>query len=143
MALLTTTKKLKDPAVIRLPHCLEHTSSKDFKFLCFLKAEHEDITVKGGQTIITFKQVDKNQSEFPLNSQYGILKDHHFCLYCIAKGYCSQDTKEMILKRQLYTFTIHRPTAYPRNRHQKVYGILHFYLDGCIQVYIRLLSKCY
>ena len=77
-------KKFSNPAMLKLPHCFECNSSEDSKFLYFLKAEHEGIVDECGQISIKFEKVTKIQSEFPPNKHFGLLTDHHFCIYCLA-----------------------------------------------------------
>ena len=123
-------KKFLDTATLKVPHCFECKSPEDSKFLCFLKAEHEDITRdKSGQFSIRFKEVDQSLSEFPLNSRYAILRDHHFCIYCLA-AFSSQ---EDVLGKVNYCLTILKPKFYPKDN-LKIYCILHFNLKDCKEV---------
>lgn len=125
-------KKFSEPATIQLPHCFECKSSEDSKSLNFLKAEHNDVSVsEDGQTVIEFKPVDKAWSEFPLGCKHGTLRDHHFCIYCVA--YLSQ--RERVLQEVQYHLTIQKPMTYPRDETKKIYCILHYNLLGCKKVY--------
>ena len=124
-------KKFQDPAVLKLSHCFKCNSPEDSNLLSFLKAEHKDIIRdEYGQLSIKFEEVAKAQSEFPLNEQYGILRDHHFCMYCLAVKSLEKD----VLGRVSYCLTILKPKLYPTNENKKIYCILHFDLDSCKRV---------
>lgn len=118
-------RKFTEPAKIQLPHSFTCKSLEDSNLLYFLKAEHRDISVsRNGQTVIEFKTVNKTESDFPLDSQYGTLKDHHFCMYCVS--YFA--LREEVLQNVQYHLTILKPVAYPREKTKKIYCILHYNL---------------
>ena len=118
-------KKFEEPAAIQLPHCFTCKSLEDSDLLHFLKAEHQDISVdKSGQTVIEFKAVSKTESDFPLGSQHGTLKDHHFCMYCVSYF----GLRDEFLPNVQYHLTILKPVTYPRERTKKIYCILHYNL---------------
>ena len=118
-------KKFAEPAIIQLPHCFMCKSLEDSSLLYVLKAEHQDISVdENGQTIIEFKAVSQTQSDFPLDSQHGTLKDNHFCMYCVSYFGLRED----ILQKVQYQLTILRPVTYPREETKKIYCILHYNL---------------
>ena len=118
-------REFTEPATIQLPHSFTCNSSEESDLLYFLKAEHQDILVdKNGQTIIKFKAVSKIESEFPLGSQHGILKDHHFCIYCVSY----LGLREELLESVQYRLTILKPVTYPREETKKIYCILHYNL---------------
>lgn len=124
-------KEFHDRAILKLPHCFECKTLEDSKLLRFLKAEHEDIKRdENGWISIKFKEVDKAQSDFPPNSCYGILRDRHFCIYCLV----AYPLEESILGKVNYCLTILKPKSYPRNENQKIYCILHFNLEDCKMV---------
>ena len=124
-------KKFNNPATLKLPHCFECKDQKDTKYLQFLKAEHDDISRdKGGQIVVTFRPVDKELSQFPLETFYGTLKDKHFCIYCLG----AYGSEEDVIGKINYCLTILKPTIYPKDELSKIYCILHFDLDGCRQV---------
>ena len=118
-------REFTEPATIQLPHSFTCNSLEESDLLYFLKAEHQDILVdKNGQTIIKFKAVSKTESEFPLGSQHGILKDHHFCIYCVSY----LGLREELLESVQYRLTILKPVTYPREETKKIYCILHYNL---------------
>lgn len=138
---LQPQKEFVEPATIKLPHCFDCKTQEDAKSLFFLKAEHGNIKFnKDGQTVIEFKYVDQALSDFQPGSQYGTLKDYHFCIYCIAYS----SLKDDILKNVQYRLTIQRPMAYPRDEKKDIYCILYYDLKGCRQVctYIHTFSAC-
>ena len=129
---LSPEKEFHDPATLKLPHCFESKSPDILQHLCFLKADEEDIIKdESGQVFINFRKIDKRISDFPVESQYGTLKDHHFCIYCLA-AYPMQDD---VIGKVNYCLTILKPTFYPTEEYgMKIYCILHFNLQGCKKV---------
>ena len=125
-------KEFTNAASIKLPICFECKSKEDAKLLLFLKAEHNDITInEDGQTVIKFNPVDQKKSQFQPNSPYGVLKDHHFCIYCV--GFSS--LQESVLKKVRYCLTIQKPIAFPKDELKKdIYCIVHYNLPGCREV---------
>ena len=127
-------EKFRSPATLELSHCFTCNSSEDAKLLHFLKAEHKDIKRdKFGNLTITFEEVDPVQSEFLPKKQTGTLKDHHFCIYCLA---AVSEAKEVLGKIN-YCLTILKPKYYPTKEHTKIYCILHFDLEGCKKVSMK------
>ena len=125
--------QFQQPAILKLPHCFECESEEDSNSLYFLKANHECITKdERGQAVITFKRVDKANSEFPSNTRYGLLREYHFCIYCTAVERRSQEGT--VVGKINYCLTILKPKRYPTNDTQKIYCLLHFDLDGCKKV---------
>ena len=123
-------KTFINPAAIKLPFSFECKTKEDAELLFFLKAEHKDITVKDGQTVIKFETIDQIRSQFQPDSPYGVLKDHHFCIYCV--GFSS--LKEDVLKKVRYCLTIQKPLAFPRDEKKDIYCIFHYNLPGCRDV---------
>ena len=124
-------EEFRSPAMLELSHCFTCNNTEDAKLLHFLKAEHKDIKQdKFGNLTITFEEVDPAQSEFPPNKQSGTLKDHHFCIYCLA----AVSQEEEVVGRINYCLTILKPKLYPTKEHMKIYCILHFDLNGCKRV---------
>ena len=122
-------KELTNPASIKLPIWFECKNKEDAKLLFFLKAEHKDITVnEDGQTSIKFNPVDQTTSQF--QSPYGVLRDHHFCIYCLGFS----GLRENILKKVRYCLTIQKPIAFPKSEKKEIYCILHYSLPGCKEV---------
>lgn len=124
-------KKFQSPAVLELSHCFTCDNSEDAKLLHFLKAEHKDIKRdEFGDLTIKFEKVDPAQSEFTPKKQIGTLKDHHFCIYCLAVY--SDESK--VLGKVNYCLTILKPKYYSKEESTKIYCILHFNLPGCEKV---------
>ena len=120
-----------NPASVKLPLCFDCKTKEDTKFLYMLKAEHKDITVnEDGQTIVKFNTVDQKKSHFQPDSQYGVLRDRHFCIYCVGLSSLRED----ILKKVRYCLTIQKPIAFPRGEKKEIYCILHYNLRGCKEV---------
>ena len=127
-------EKFQSPAVLELSHCFTCNNSEDAKLLHFLKAEHKDIKRdEFGNLTITFEEVDPAQSEFLPMKKTGTLKDHHFCIYCLA----AVSQEEEVLSKINYCLTILKPKHYPTKEHTKIYCILHFDLKGCKKVSIQ------
>ena len=125
-------KEFRDPATLKLPHCFESKTPDILEYLCFLKADEEDINRdESGQVSINFKKIDKSTSDFPMGCQYGTLKDHHFCIYCLA-AYPVQDD---VIGKVNYCLTILKPRFYPTEEYgMKVYSVLHFNLESCKRI---------
>ena len=118
-------RNFTEPATIQLPHCFTCKTLEDSNLLYFLKAEHRDISVNSnGQMAIEFKAVSKTESEFPVGCQYGTLRDHHFCMYCVSY----LGLREDVLQNVQYRLTILKPVTYPREETKKIYCILHYNL---------------
>ena len=125
------SKEFLDPAILRLPHCFECTSAEDLNSIVFLKANHKSITKdERGQSVIKFEKVDKSQSEF--YPHYGLLRERHFCMYCLAVEERSQEGS--VLGKVNYCLTILKPKRYPTNESLRIYCILHFNLKDCKRV---------
>ena len=130
-------KKFRSPAVLELSHCFTCNSSEDAKLLHFLKAEHKNIKRdESGNLMITFEKVDPAQSEFLPKKRTGTLKDHHFCIYCLA----AVSQAEEVVGKINYCLTILKPKHYPTRESMKIYCILHFDLEGCKKVSIYAMS---
>ena len=125
-----------NPTSVKLPLCFDcELSKEDIKSLHFLKAEHKDITVnEDGQTVVKFNVVDKKKSQFQPDSPYGVLRDHHFCMYCLGLS----GLKEDILKKVRYCLTIQKPVAFPKGEKKDIHCILHYNLQGCKNVSLML-----
>ena len=136
---LSPQKEFNDPAILKLPHCFEYKNHDNTKYLQFLKAEHDDISQdKSGQSIVTFRPVDRASSKFPHGTHYGTLEDHHFCIYCLA----AYSSEEDIRGKVNYCLTTVRPTTYPKDEiSMKIQCILHFDLSGCRQVNFICFAK--
>ncbi len=121
------------PTTIKLPLCFDNKLNKeDMKLLCFLKAEHKDITVnEDGQTVVKFNLVDQTKTQFQPDSPYGVVRDHHFCIYCL--GYSG--LKENLLKKVMYCLTIQKPIMFPKGEKREIHCILHYNLPGCREVF--------
>ena len=127
-------KKFQSPALLELSHCFTCNNAEDAKLLRFLKAEHKDIIRdEFGNLTVKFEEVDPAQSEFPSNKQIGTLRDHHFCIYCLAATHQEWD----IVGKINYCLTILKPKLYPTEEHMKIYCLLHFDLQSCNQVSIQ------
>ena len=133
-----TSTPFTNPMSVKLPLCFNcNLSKEDTKLLHFLKAEHKDITVnKDGQTVIKFNPVDQTKSQFQPDSPYGVLRDRHFCIYCVAMGLSS--LKDDILKKVRYCLTIQKPIAFPKGEKREIHCILHYNLRGCREVCLTL-----
>lgn len=129
----------ESPALLKLPHCFDCTDPEDSKCLQFLKADHENITRdERGESVITFKKVDRSQSEFLPNSQYCMLREHHFCINCLAIE--STSSQVTVLGKVNYCLTILKPNYYPTNKNLRIYCILHFNLKKCKEVINHVLN---
>ena len=128
----TPEECFSEPATIKLPHCFDCKTQEDADLLGIVKADHNDVSVNGaGQLVIKFKKVNSKQVRFFPNEKYGILQDHHFCLYCtIMKNYSDED-----LQRVNYCLSILKPPVYPVDQPQKIHCILHYDLEGCHKVF--------
>ena len=130
-------KKFDSPVTLKLPHCFDCANEEDTKSLWFLKAEHDDISRDSSGHIVRFKPVDRMLSKLPCSSRYGILNDHHFCIYCLAVFEAEKD----LVGKINYCLSILKPTTYPKEEaNMKIFCILHFDTDGCRQVYCIPLS---
>ena len=129
--------EFQDPAILKVPHCFECTDREDLSRLYFLKAEHEDITRdETGQSLITFKKMDRRQFELDdQDSQYCILREHHFCIYCMAVENTS--IEKNVIGQVNYCLSILKPKHYPTNKNLRIYGIIHFNLRKCKEVIHR------
>lgn len=125
-----------NPTSVKLPLCFDcELSKEDIKSLHFLKAEHKDITVnEDGQTVVKFNVVDKKKPQFQPDSPYGVLRDNHFCMYCLGLS----GLKEDILKKVRYCLTIQKPVAFPKGEKKEIHCILHYNLQGCKNVSLML-----
>ena len=124
-------KKFDNPAILKLPHCFECKNQKDTKYLQFLKAEHDDISRDNGDQIATFRPIDRALSKFSPGTQYGILEDRHFCIYCLAV----YSLEEEVIGKVNYRLTILKPATYPKDEiSTKIYCIFHLDLEGCRKV---------
>ena len=127
----TPERQFKEPAKLKLFHCFQNDNDEHQKRIKFLKADHNDITRgKHGEIMIHFKEMTDGQSELPTNTSYGILRDHHFCVYCLF-NYCEE---EQVLKDRRYCLSILKPIAYSRHKSAKIHCILSFDLPSCKEV---------
>ena len=127
-------EKFPSPAILELSHCFTCNNSEDAKLLYFLKAEHKDIKRdKFGKLSITFEKVDQAKSEFSPKKQSGILRDHHFCIYCLA----AVSQEEEVVGKINYCLTILKPKLCPTKESTRIYCILHFDLEGCKKVILH------
>lgn len=129
----TPEKQFKQPAKLRLIHCFQNDNEENKKLITFLKADHKDITRENGEIVIKFKATNEDQgtqSEFPANTTYGILRDHHFCVYCLF----AYGEECEILGKMRYYLSILKPTAYSKHKTAKIYCILSFDLPDCKKV---------
>ena len=131
--------KFESPAELKLEHCFQSKSVEHRELIKILKADHDDITRdKNGQFVIELKDFQGARLEMTdcEDGLYGILRDHHFCVYCLAV-YCEE---QEVLGHVHYCLTILKPTAYPKDKKARIYCLLHFDLEDCKTVRIVQLS---